>query len=169
MSTEIKFRGKVIDIAWEKYVNKTYEAIIHPGAAAVVAYFTKSEEIILVKQYRTVVKKSLLEIPAGRLEKHEPPNVCAQRELLEETGYTANNINPLGYFFPTPGISTEIIHLFYTLDPILNSNYTIDYDEIEEVIKVKIDKSIEMILNGDITDSKTIIGILKFFFKIKGT
>ncbi len=84
----------------------------HPGAAAVVALDDR-DRVCLVRQYRHGILDFLWEIPAGKLDPGEPPQICAVRELREETGVTAQRWTPLGTFLPAPGIFTEIIHLYW--------------------------------------------------------
>src|SRR5689334_15901661 len=92
------------------------ELIRHPGAAAVVPFLDEpndsSARIVLIRQFRYAAGRFLYEIPAGRLDVGEAPSECARRELLEEAGYVASAIVPLGGFFTTPGFIDEYIHTF---------------------------------------------------------
>src|SRR3989338_3699790 len=88
-----------------------HDVVYHPGAAVIVPVL-KTGELVLVRQYRTPVDSVLLEFPAGTLEKAEPPLACAKREIVEEIGYEAKKWMKLAAFYPAPGISSEVMHLF---------------------------------------------------------
>src|SRR5205814_6573616 len=92
------------------------ELIRHPGAAAVVPCLTDPKgadpTILMIKQYRYAAGGSLWEVPAGTLDPNEAPDACARRELLEETGVTAERLEPLSAILTTPGFTNEVIHLF---------------------------------------------------------
>src|SRR5580692_12231479 len=108
-------RGRVIEVSTEtlRYANgREYELdfVRHPGAAAVVAV-DSAGRVCLVRQYRHGITDFLWEIPAGKLDAGEPPQLCAIRELSEETGVTAGRWTSLGQYLPAPGIFTEVIHL----------------------------------------------------------
>src|SRR5271167_1572886 len=109
-------RGRVIEVSSEllKYANGREEEIDfvrHPGAAAVVPV-DAAGRVCVVRQYRHSVADFLWEIPAGKLDRGEAPEVCAVRELAEETGVTARRWTPLGLYIPAPGIFSEVIHMY---------------------------------------------------------
>src|SRR6202167_5120892 len=115
-ASNLGYRGRVIDVSSErlKYSNgQEYEIdfVRHPGAAAVVAV-DDAGRVCLVRQYRHGIADFLWEIPAGKLDKGEAPEVCAVRELAEETGVTARRWTPLGIYVPAPSIFSEVIHLY---------------------------------------------------------
>jgi len=87
------------------------EIVHHPGAVAILA-INEKEEILLERQYRSALKESTWEIPAGKLEPNESPLKCAQRELLEETGYEAAQWQHLHSIYTSPGFTDEVVHLF---------------------------------------------------------
>ncbi|MCR4428917.1 MAG: NUDIX hydrolase [Caldiserica bacterium] len=110
------YKGKllsleVLEVLMPSGFRTTREVIYHPGAVAVIA-LNSQNQVLLVRQYRTALRDFTWEIPAGKLEKGENPLKCAQRELLEETGYEAKIWQFLFSFFPSPGYSNEVIHLF---------------------------------------------------------
>src|ERR1700726_501261 len=112
--------GRIIDVSTERlrYGNgREYDLdfVRHPGAAAVVAV-DGAGRVCVVRQYRHGVTDFLWEIPAGKLDAGEAPEICAVRELAEETGVTARRWTSLGLYLPAPGIFTEIIHLFLARD-----------------------------------------------------
>ncbi len=136
----------------------TREIVEHPGAVCIIPV-KKDGKIVFVSQYRKPVEKTLIELPAGKLEDGEDPETCAVRELEEETGYSAGKIEYLFSFYTSPGFSNEILHLFMAtyLTP---GEANPDEDEKVEVMELDIDKAVKMIAEGSIRDSKTIIGVL---------
>lgn len=138
---------------------KTFrEYVSHPGAVAALP-FLSSSEIILVKQYRYSVGNSLLEIPAGTIEKGETPEDCITRELQEEINYKPRKLENLGWVYLTPGYSNEKIHLFKAtnLEEAVKKS---EEDENIEVVKMKIEEALSKIHSGEIKDGKTVIAIL---------
>lgn len=134
------------------------EVIQHPGAAAIVA-IDSDKKVLLVRQFRIAAGKVLSEIPAGTLNRDEPPLDCATRELQEETGYKPGKIDPLGGFYAAPGYTTEFIHLFLATD-LIESRLAADSDEFIELDRVSLPEALDMIAQGDIVDGKTITGLL---------
>ncbi len=167
------YEGKVVKLM--KYLIDTpdgeqiREVIEHRGAVAMLA-FTKPDTILLEYRYRPALDAYLYELPAGVLKPGEDPVTCAKRELLEETGYEAGKIEYLGYFYPTPGYTNEKIHiviateLTYKGKPQAEMSPEEKYMEIKEVT---LQQALQMILKGEITDGKTIIGILLYLQKKK--
>ncbi|MBZ4652695.1 MAG: hydrolase [Peptococcaceae bacterium] len=141
------------------------DTVQHPGAVAVLAC-TSLEEILLVKQYRYPIGRITWEIPAGKLERGEDPVRCAQRELAEETGFTAANWQKLISFYTAPGFSNEIIHLYLATD-LQEKQASPDPDEIIEYVKLPLAQVYQKVKNGEIIDAKTIIGVL-WLVKLKG-
>ncbi len=141
--------NKVLPDGREAY----FEQVDHPGAALVVPFF--KGKIVFVYQYRAVIRRHILELPAGTLEAGETPYACAKREVGEETGYVATDIKKLGVIFTTPGFCTEKIHI-YKANCTCRKKQTLDKDE---VIKVKILSKSEIkdaFKKGRINDAKTI-------------
>ena len=129
----------------------------HPGAAAVVP-LTSSGKIILIYQYRHAVGENIWEIPAGTLDPGETPHECAQRELTEETGFSASSFKRLGDIVPVPAWSDERIHIFLATG-LSASSQALEKDEQLEVHEIQWERAIEMIEKGDIKDAKTVAGI----------
>lgn len=102
----------------------------------------------------------MLEIPAGLLEPGESPETCAVRELQEETGYKPQHLEYLGGFHPTPGYTTEYIHL-YLATQLNEAKLTGDADEFIEVARLPLTQALAMIEIGEITDGKTLVGLLR--------
>ena len=136
----------------------TRDIITHPGASAVIPINEKGE-IYMVRQYRKPIEAVSLEIPAGKLDHGEDPQLCAERELKEETGLSAKNITHLVSVHSTPGFSNEILHL-YAATGLNEGESCADEDEFISTEKYTAAQLEDMILKGEITDAKSIIGIL---------
>ncbi len=135
------------------------EWIKHPGASSVIPLLPDNQ-IILVRQYRYPVAQVTLEVPAGKLDKpDEDPLVCAERELSEETGYTAGKIWKLTTIATTVGFTNEIIHLYAAKDLTPGKKHP-DDDEFINVVKMPLTDALELVETGKIIDSKSIISIL---------
>lgn len=135
------------------------EQIRHPGASAVVAV-DDNGEVLLVRQFRLSADNVLLEIPAGTLDPGEDPAECAARELQEEAGHKPGKLDYLGGFFVAPGYTTEYIHLYLGTE-LTESRLEHDFDESFELVRVPLAEAVRMALEGEIVDSKSIIGLLK--------
>ncbi len=139
---------------------KIREIVHHPGAAAIVALTNKDEgedrEVLLVEQYRKAVESKTLEIPAGTLEEGESPEECARRELIEETGFQASKLDKLVEFYPSPGFSSEIIHIFEAS----GLKKVSDVDAELPIRFVPLSELLIKIRRGEIKDGKTVIGVL---------
>lgn len=135
------------------------EVIEHPGSAAIIPFISK-DEIILIQQYRHAVKETLYEIPAGTLDQGETFDACAGRELEEETGYRAGSLEPLVILYPSPGILSEMMHLFKATNLVkTQTSYQMD-ESIKGTVQVKLRDALEMIKKGEIKDAKTVCSIL---------
>ncbi|MBQ1416482.1 MAG: NUDIX hydrolase [Selenomonas sp.] len=137
----------------------TREWIKHPGASAVLPVLADGQ-VILVKQYRYPIGRVTLEIPAGKLDApDEDPQLCAVRELSEETGYTAEKIEKLTTIATTVGFSNEYIHIYAATGLKAGQQHT-DEDEFINVVKMPLAKAVEMVLSGEIYDCKSVAAIL---------
>lgn len=135
------------------------EWIAHPGAAAVIPLLPNGD-IIMVRQYRYPVERVTLEIPAGKLDRPgEDPLACAERELKEETGYTAKEFTKLISFATTVGFSNEWIHI-YEARNLSPGKECPDEDEFIHTVRVPLKDAYQMVLDGTIIDSKTVAAIL---------
>jgi ADP-ribose pyrophosphatase len=135
------------------------EIVEHGGAVAMVPLDDEGY-VHLVRQYRPAVDRHLLEIPAGGLKPGEEPAHCAERELQEEIGMFPGKIEPLGAFYPVPGYSSEVIHLFLAGD-LRPSTLPGDDDEEIAVERVALSELLRQIDQGAIEDGKTIAGVLR--------
>ncbi|MTI48177.1 NUDIX hydrolase [Sporosalibacterium faouarense] len=163
MKSEKIYEGRIINLRLDtvelpdkKYTKR--EIVEHPGAVAIIPV-TEDNEVVLVKQYRKAVESELLEIPAGKVEIGENPVTCAVRELKEETGYSAKEIQFLFEFYTSPGFSNEKLHLFLAKG-LSEGEAEPENDEYIEVCKIKLESLVEMINNGELLDSKTVVGVL---------
>ena len=138
----------------------TREFVTHPGATCIVAV-DEDDNILMVKQYRYPISKIMYEVPAGKLDFGEDPINCAKRELEEETGYKANNFDLIGSLYPAPAYSNEIIYIYLATE-LIKTNLNLAEDEFLVCEKIKINKVLEMIMSGQITDAKTQIAVLKY-------
>ena len=136
------------------------EVCVHPGAVVVLPILPDGR-LVLIKNYRYAVEESLLELPAGTLEKGEEPINCAGRELIEETGYTARRLKSLGSFFTSPGILSERMYAFAAYDLTEGEPATEEGEQIE-VRPTAWEDAIDMIRSGAIRDAKTIATILMY-------
>ena len=162
-SSEIVFQGKLLDVRRDIVIlpngaNGIREWIKHPGAVCCIPILPNGK-IALIKQYRYSVRKMMIELPAGKLDKNEAPEDCAIRELEEEIGYKANKITFLTNIHPAIGFANEKMWLYFAED-LEKTNQKLDSDEFLEIIPTKLEDALEMVWNGSITDVKTIIGLI---------
>ncbi|MTI70210.1 MAG: NUDIX hydrolase [Firmicutes bacterium] len=163
MKSDKIYEGKILNLRIDtvELPDKKYskrEIVEHSGAVAIVP-ITDDGYVTLVKQYRKAIDKELLEIPAGKIEVGEEPKSCAIRELKEETGITAENLEYMFEFYTSPGFSNEKLYLFMAKNLDVGEANP-DTDEYIEVVKVKLEELVEKVNKGEIQDSKTIVGIL---------
>lgn len=140
------------------------EMIRHSGASAIVPLLddggtTKDPMVVLIRQYRYAAGGYLYEIPAGRLESGEAPDACARRELAEETGYRAEQVEALLTMFTTPGFTDEKIHLFLATG-LTPGDSAREADEFLEIKPTRLSAALAMIERGEIQDSKTALALM---------
>jgi ADP-ribose pyrophosphatase len=136
------------------------EVVLHPGAVIILPILADGR-IVLIENARHTVGESLLELPAGTLEKGEPPDVCAGRELEEETGYRAARIESLGWFYTSPGILTEKMYAFVAQE-LTPGPQALEENETISVRPTPVREVVELIESNSIVDGKTIAVILKY-------
>lgn len=134
------------------------EVVEHPGSVVVVP-MVSDDEVCLVEVVRVAVGETLLELPAGTLDRVESLEAAASRELAEETGYRAASIRPLGEFWMSPGILRERMHLFIA-DGLVAGEQDLEPGEQIRTRVVRWRDAVAMCLDGTIADAKTIAGML---------
>jgi ADP-ribose pyrophosphatase len=134
------------------------DIVEHPGASAVVP-FVSDTDVLLIRQYRHATGGFILEIPAGKIDPGETPDVTAERELAEEVGQRAARMQKLGWIWTTPGFANEKIHLYAGFELSVVDSRPED-DEIIDVIRTPFDDALEMVWSGELTDAKSAIALL---------
>ena len=119
---------------------------------------------MFVRQYRYAYGESIYELPAGKLEKGEEPLLAAKRELEEEAGIKAKELNLLYVVYPTPGYTNEKIYVYEATEGEKVKAH-LDEDEFLDVEYIALEKVEEMLKNGEIKDAKTIIALQAYFLK----
>ncbi len=164
------FEGRVIKVSVDTVdlpngVRLPLEIVRHPGGAAAAAV-DADQRICVLRQFRHAAGGFIYELPAGKLEPDESPDVTIRRELVEEAAVEAAQWQSLGSYFSSPGVFTEVIHLYLAtgLTPAAAA------PEVGEVFQVEwwpLQLAVERALNGEVTDAKTIIGILRAANRLK--
>lgn len=166
LNSETIYTGKVVTILKDNVeisngTKSVREVVKHSGGVVILAI--DNSKILFVKQFRYPLKKVLIELPAGKLEKGEEPLSAAKRELEEETGYCAAKWTDLGYIYTSAGYSDEKLYLYKAE----NLYYTkCNPDEGEILIPCSYSKEdvLKMIKNGEINDAKTLCAFMRFFY-----
>jgi ADP-ribose pyrophosphatase len=169
ISTRKIYDGRVINLAVDTVrfpdgSTGELEIVRHSGAAAVLPVLSNPDgdnpQILLIRQYRYASNGFMLEVPAGRPDQPgEDWELCARRELEEETGLVAARLVRLTTIYTTPGFTDEQIHLFLALD-VKEGKTSFDKDEFIEPVVMPLSEALELIRTGEISDGKTIITIL---------
>ena len=163
ISSEQKFSGRLIDLYLDQVElpngeTTTREWIDHPGAVCIIPILPDGK-ICLIRQFRYGPGEEFTEIPAGKLDAGEVPLDCAYRELEEETGYRTNKLTFLTNIHPAIGFSNEKMWM-YLAEELELSKKKLDEDEFLELLPTPLNKALEWVFSGKITDVKTIIGIM---------
>src|SRR5213593_551280 len=162
VASEKVFEGRVFNVTVDtiREADKTYvrEVVHHSGSAVILPAFDDGT-IALVRQYRHPAVKYLLELPAGTLNDKERPEEGAARELEEELGVRAGKLEKLSEFFVSPGFCEEKMWLYLATD-LTETKQRLEDDEFIEIVRVPIERALQMITDGEIEDAKTIIGLM---------
>lgn len=158
------YRGKIVDLFLEQVTLPNgavaeLEIVRHPGGAAIVAVDTKNR-VCLLRQYRHAAGGWLWELPAGKLDPGEAPLTTAQRELQEEAGLHASRWEPLGKIISSPGVFTEVVHLFLARD-LSAVPANAEAHEVFEVHWLSLAEALQQARTGEISDSKTLAGLYR--------
>lgn len=165
LNFDYKFKGRIINLRQDTVLlpdgnTATREVVEHPGGVCVAA-LTDQDELLFVRQWRYPYGETTLEIPAGKRDKSgEDPLECGKRELKEETGATAENYIDLCPLYPSPGYVNEIIWCYLATGLTFGEQDT-DDDEFLDVLRIPLEKAVQMVLTGEIKDAKTQIAVLK--------
>lgn len=165
ISSETIYEGRIIDVKKDQVRlpngrTGTRELVKHPGAVGIIP-ITADGRLIVVEQYRKPLERSIVEIPAGKLEPGEEPAVTAVRELEEETGYGANDFTYLQTIATSPGFADEVIHLYIAKDLYkIEQPASPDEDEFVELMEISLEEAEEMMQDGRIYDAKTVIAVM---------
>ncbi|MBP6276086.1 MAG: NUDIX hydrolase [Limnohabitans sp.] len=139
----------------------TREYVVHPGAVMVIPLLDTADSLRLVleRQYRYPVGQVMIEFPAGKLDPGEDPFLCAQRELMEETGYTARHWARAGVLHPVIAYSTEVIDIWFAKD-LTQGERQLDAEEFLDVFTATPAQLMAWCRDGLVTDAKTLTGAL---------
>jgi ADP-ribose pyrophosphatase len=170
LKSERIYEGRLVNLRQDAVMlsngrKTTREVVEHPECVAIVA-IESEDSVVMVRQFRKPVEGVLLEIPAGMIEPDEEPQECARRELKEETGYIAGNMERIGGFYSSPGYSTEFLHLFLATD-LRRGSTRPEEDEIIEVVSVPWEQIPGLIVAGEVCDAKSIAGLFTVAFSCK--
>jgi ADP-ribose pyrophosphatase len=173
MSASIRnvFKGRVLTLNLEQVRLPNgrvaeLEIAHHPGGAAVVALDAEGR-VCLLRQFRHAAGGWLIELPAGKLDGGEPPLECAQRELAEEAGAVARRWDKLGEFFSSPGVLTEVIHLYLARE-LTATDAQPEEHEVFEARWLPLDEAVDLAASGRLQDAKSVIGLLWAREKLRG-
>ena len=158
------FRGKIVDLSVDRVELPNgntcdLEMIRHPGAAAVVPVDAEGN-VLLVRQYRYAASGWLYEVPAGKLDAGEAPEICALREVEEETGVRSGRLTEMGWIWTTPGFTNERIWLYLATE-LEASSQALQPDEVLSVERMPLDQAVEMAGRGEIRDAKSVCALLR--------
>ncbi|HEK4853631.1 TPA: NUDIX hydrolase [Clostridioides difficile] len=163
ISSDRVYTGKVITLKVDtvEIPGQGYQKreLVEVGGAVGIVAITDDNKVVLVEQFRKPIEKPIFEIPAGKLEKNESPKECAERELKEETGYSAKNIKLIHKFFTSAGFSNEIMFVYLATGLTPGEN-NLDADEFLDVYEIELEEAYNMVLKNDVEDAKTSIGLL---------
>lgn len=170
LSSKSVFDGRILHITLDEIElpdgkKSKREVVNHPGGVTVAA-LDEDNNLLFVRQFRYPYKEVVLELPAGKLEKGSTPLENGKRELMEETGAEGYSYISLGQLYPSPGYTSEIIHL-YACKVKSQGSSNPDDGEFLNVEKIPLDKAVEMVLNNQIPDAKTQVAVLKTAMLIK--
>ena len=169
LSSRYVYRGhnirlRVDEVALPSGRQTVREVIEHDGAVVIVG-IDEEKNVLLVDQFRHAAGKDLLELPAGGIDPGETPEMTARREMQEETGYIPGHLESMGGFYSAPGYASEYLYLFLATGLSPSRLIAEDTEEIK-LLKLPVNKAVELIRTGEIQDAKTIAGLL-FYLEFK--
>ncbi|ULT55551.1 NUDIX hydrolase [Neobacillus drentensis] len=164
IKSEEIFSGRIIslhvqDVELPNGKQSKREIIKHPGAVAIIAV-TDENKVVMVEQYRKALERTIVEIPAGKLEKGENPEYCARRELEEETGYECSSLELVTSFYTSPGFADEIVHVYFAKGLTKKVDAAgLDEDEFVNLEELTLEEAQSYITEQKIFDAKTIFAV----------
>lgn len=135
----------------------TREIVEHPGAVTLIPLI--GDKVVLIRQFRLPATKAIYELPAGTISEGEDSEACAEREIVEETGYKAGKLKKIFQCYLAPGYSTELMHFYVATDLELGSPH-FDEDEVIRVYPTPLEDALAMVKKNEIMDAKTAVGLL---------
>ncbi|MBF2629728.1 NUDIX hydrolase [Listeria seeligeri] len=160
LHSEMLFKGNIIELQVDEVElpngeHSKREIIKHPGAVAIIP-FSADGSMYLVEQFRKPLEKTIIEIPAGKMEEGEEPIITAKRELEEETGFQSDDFTYLTSFYTSPGFANELLHIFVARDlRKVEKPLKQDADEFLNLVKVMPDEAEQLMQQQLIHDAKT--------------
>lgn len=148
---------KVDDVLLPNGNTAKREIVNHQGAVAILP-LTDDGKLVAVRQFRKPLEKTIVEIPAGKLEPGEEPLQCAIRELEEETGYTAASLEHLSSFYTSPGFADELLHV-YIATGLTKGESRPDDDEFVDILELTLEEAHKLHRSGEICDAKTVVSL----------
>ena len=162
LSTKLVFNGSIFDVRTDRIregeLEYSRDIVVHKGSAVIVPVFDDGT-VALVRQYRHAAGIFMLEVPAGSLEIDEDPLTGAIRELEEEVGVVAENVELITEFYVSPGFLTEKMYV-YLATSLTETAQNLDGDEIIDIERIPLAVAVEMSRDGRIEDAKSIIGLM---------
>lgn len=167
LDSECVYNGKIMTVYRDSVKisdgHKSFREVVHHSGGVVILALTDDDNILTVKQFRYPLKDTILELPAGKLEKAENPDFAAKRELEEETGYRAKTWKSLGYIFTSPGYSDEKLYLYFAKDLEFVGEHP-DEGEILKTFEVSRKEFVKKIHSGEISDAKSVCAVMRAFY-----
>lgn len=164
ISSKEVFRGKLLHVFYDEATLpdgsvSSREWIKHPGACAVVPLF-ENGDVMMVRQFRYSATQIFWEVPAGKIDRGELQDKTAARELKEESGLVADDLQYVGHFYPAIGYSDEVIHIYVAMG-LHDAGQETDEDEFVEKERIPFSEAIRMVHSGEINDGKTVVCLLR--------
>jgi ADP-ribose pyrophosphatase len=163
IASEVRYKGHILNLRLDTVClpngrTATREIVEHRGAVGIVP-LDRQGNVILVRQFRKAIERSILEIPAGTREQGEDIEKCLHRELSEETGYTAGRIERLAGYYSAVGFCNEFIEIYLATD-LSSGEADPDEDEFVDIVSIPLIEALRMLESGEIVDAKTFVGLL---------
>jgi len=165
LSSEMLYEGAILNLRKDKVTVKegrtSYREIVEHSGGVIILGVTKEGKIPMIRQYRKAAEQVMFELPAGKLEKGEDPELAALREFKEETGYTAGSVRYLASFYPTVGYSEEVLHIFFA-EGLIPGKTEFDDNESIDTELYSPEELYKLIDAGEMNDGKTLIALLLY-------